>query len=100
MIVAASQDAITMVEGGMEEASEADIVEGLEFGFQAAQPLIQLQLDLIAEVGKAKMAVVEGEDHSALYDQVAANRYNLSLVELGVRPGFCLIVYLKVFVSN
>ena len=84
MIVAASQDAITMVEGGMEEASEADIVEGLEFGFQAAQPLIQLQLDLIAEVGKAKMAVVEGEDHSALYDQVAANYTDATLAAFAV----------------
>ena len=84
MIVAASQDAITMVEGGMEEASEADIVEGLEFGFQAAQPLIQLQLDLIAEVGKAKMAIVEGEDHSALYEQVAANYTDATLAAFAV----------------
>jgi polyribonucleotide nucleotidyltransferase len=72
MIIAASADAITMVEGGMNEASEAEIVEGLEFGFNAAQPLIQLQLDLMEAVGKTKRPIVEGEDHSALYEQVAA----------------------------
>ncbi len=72
MIVASSQHAITMVEGGMSEASETDIVAGLEFGFQAAQPLIQLQLDLVAEVGKAKREAPPVADTSDLYGEIAA----------------------------
>ncbi len=70
MIVASSRDAITMVEGGMKEASEAEIVEGLEFGFQAAQPLIQLQLELMEKVGKTKREAPPVEDHTDLYNQI------------------------------
>ena len=77
MIVASSADAITMVEGSMNEASEADVVAGLEFGFQAAQPLIQMQLELIAEVGKAKRPIPAEDDHSELYAQIA-ERYGAS----------------------
>ena len=71
MIVASSADAITMVEGSMNEAAEADVVAGLEFGFQAAQPLIAMQLELVAEVGKAKRPIPEEADHGDLYAQVA-----------------------------
>jgi polyribonucleotide nucleotidyltransferase len=70
MVVACSKDAITMVEGGMQEASEDEIVAGLEFAFKAAQPLIQMQLDLVAKVGKAKRAVPPVEDLSGLLAQV------------------------------
>jgi len=71
MVIAATRDAITMVEGGMSEASEDDIVAGLEFAFEAAQPLITLQEELIAEVGKEKMVAPEAEDTSELYEQIA-----------------------------
>ena len=70
MIVACTQHAITMVEGGMTEASEADIVAGLDFAFAAAQPLIQLQLELAAEVGKDKMPIPEVKDLDSLFEQV------------------------------
>lgn len=70
MIVACTSEAITMVEGGMTGASEAEIVSGLEFAFESAQPLIQLQLDLAAEVGKAKMPIPEAADLSGLYEEV------------------------------
>ncbi|MBJ93988.1 MAG: polyribonucleotide nucleotidyltransferase, partial [Rickettsiales bacterium] len=73
MVVAASRDAITMVEGGMQEASEDDIVAGLEFAFDAAQPLITLQEELVAAVGKTKMVAPELPDTSALFEQVAKN---------------------------
>ncbi len=69
MIVATTKDAITMVEGGMIQAKEADIVAGLDFAFKAAQPLIQLQLDLMAEVGKEKRPVPEAKDLSALVEE-------------------------------
>jgi polyribonucleotide nucleotidyltransferase len=72
MIVASTAEAITMVEGGMQEASEAEIVAGLEFGFQMAQPLIAMQKELQAEVGKEKMPVPPAPDTSELYAQIAA----------------------------
>lgn len=72
MILAATADAITMVEGGMNEASEEDVVAALEFGFNSCQPLIEVQKELMAEVGKEKMPVPEAADHSALYAEVEA----------------------------
>ncbi len=69
MILACTKDAITMVEGGMTCATEAEIVAGLEFGFAAAQPLIQLQLELAAEVGREKMPVPVAKDLSALFEE-------------------------------
>jgi len=72
MIVAATKDAICMVEGGMKEASEADVVAGLEFGFEMCQPLIALQDEFKALCGKEKMPVPEAPDHGDLFTQVAA----------------------------
>ena len=73
MVVAVSREAITMVEGGMTAASEDDIVAGLEFAFEAAQPLITLQEELVAAVGKAKMVAPEVDDTSELFAQIAKN---------------------------
>ncbi len=54
IVMAVSRDAITMVEGHAQEVPEADMVAALNFGFESAQPLIDLQLDLAAELGKEK----------------------------------------------
>ncbi|MBI3176798.1 MAG: polyribonucleotide nucleotidyltransferase [Chloroflexi bacterium] len=52
--IAGTRDAILMVECGAREVSEAVMVEALEFGHQALQPIIELQAQMAAEVGKAK----------------------------------------------
>ncbi|HLT29403.1 MAG TPA: polyribonucleotide nucleotidyltransferase [Myxococcaceae bacterium] len=51
LILAASKDAIVMVEGGAEEISEADMVAALEFGKAAVQPVLELQLAMRKEMG-------------------------------------------------
>jgi polyribonucleotide nucleotidyltransferase len=56
LIVAASRDAIVMVEGGCQQVSEEVIVDALMFAHKAAQPLIDLQEKLRAAVGKPKRA--------------------------------------------
>ncbi len=56
--MAATRDAIIMVEAGANEVSEQLLVEALEFGHQAMQPLIDVQEEMRAAVGKEK-AVVE-----------------------------------------
>ena len=55
--IAGTRDAILMVECGSLEVSEADMVEALMFGHQSIQPLIDAQLKMAAEVGKAKREV-------------------------------------------
>ena len=54
LIVAASKDAIVMVEGGAAEAKEADIIDALMFAHAAAQPILELIERMRAAVGKTK----------------------------------------------
>jgi polyribonucleotide nucleotidyltransferase len=54
--LAATRDAILMVECGANELSEADMVTALEFGHKALQPMIDIQEKMAAEVGKPKRA--------------------------------------------
>jgi polyribonucleotide nucleotidyltransferase len=54
LVVAASREAIVMVEGDAQEVPESVIVDALMFAHKAAQPLIDLQEKLRAAVGKAK----------------------------------------------
>ncbi len=51
LVVAASKEAIVMVEGGAEEISEADMVAALDFGHASCQPIIKALEELRAEVG-------------------------------------------------
>jgi len=54
IIVAASKDAIMMVEGEMKELQENVVIDALLFAHQAVQPLIELQERLRAANGKEK----------------------------------------------
>lgn len=59
LVVAASKDAIVMVEGGGEQVSEKDMIDALMFAHESAQPLIALQERLRERAGKPKRAYVE-----------------------------------------
>ncbi len=52
--MAGTRDAILMVECGAEEVDEQTLVAALEFGHQAMQPLIDMQLEMAQAVGKPK----------------------------------------------
>jgi polyribonucleotide nucleotidyltransferase len=56
IVVAASRDAIVMVEGGADEVSEDDLIEALMFAHRSVQPLIELQERLREAVGRPKRA--------------------------------------------
>ncbi len=56
IVLAASRDAVVMVEGGGKEISEDVMVDALLFGQAAVQPLLDAQDRLAAAVGKAKRA--------------------------------------------
>ena len=55
--LAATRDAILMVECGANEVSEEIMVEALSYGHEAVQPLLDVQEKMVAEVGKAKKEV-------------------------------------------
>ncbi len=52
--IAGTRDAILMVECGAKQVPEDVMVEALEFGHRALQPLIDLQEQMRAEIGKPK----------------------------------------------
>ena len=52
--MAGTADAITMVEAGASEVPEATMIEALRFGHEAMQPIIELQNQMRAEIGKPK----------------------------------------------
>jgi polyribonucleotide nucleotidyltransferase len=54
LIVACTKDAIVMVEGGADEASETEVIDALYFAFSEAQKVIGLIEKLRAAVGKQK----------------------------------------------
>ncbi|MBI5543152.1 MAG: polyribonucleotide nucleotidyltransferase, partial [Deltaproteobacteria bacterium] len=70
LIVAASKDAIVMVEGGGKQIPEAEMVEALLFAYNTVQPEIQIQEELRAQLGKPKRAFVPPAVDQKLKDQV------------------------------
>ncbi|MBD2551976.1 polyribonucleotide nucleotidyltransferase [Limnothrix sp. FACHB-708] len=51
LVVAGSPDGVVMVEAGANQLPEADIIEAIDFGYEAVRDLIQAQRDIIAELG-------------------------------------------------
>src|SRR5690606_13497587 len=75
--IAATRDAIIMVEAGADEVTESLLVEALEFGHQALQPLIDLQEEMRAAVGKEKAQLeyaVKDEELAARVRERLGNR--------------------------
>ncbi|MFQ5629893.1 MAG: polyribonucleotide nucleotidyltransferase [bacterium] len=66
LIMAVSEDSILMVEGESEEISEEDMLAALEFGKSSAQPLIELQKQLVEEIGKEKLKIQPPETTEGL----------------------------------
>ena len=63
LVVAGTPDGVIMVEAGANQLPEQDIIEAIDFGYEAVRDLIQAQLDLLQELGieqvKAEAPVVD-----------------------------------------
>jgi polyribonucleotide nucleotidyltransferase len=57
IVIAASKDAILMVEGSAAEVSENDLLEAIFFGHAAVQPILAAQEELAAKVGVLKREI-------------------------------------------
>ncbi len=55
LIVAGSRNAVVMVEGGADSLSEEEILDGIFFGHQGLQPILDMQEEMVADAGKPKM---------------------------------------------
>jgi polyribonucleotide nucleotidyltransferase len=51
LVVAGSPEGVIMVEAGANQLPEQDIIEAIDFGYEAVRDLIQAQKELIAELG-------------------------------------------------
>ena len=51
LVVAGTKEGIIMVEAGANELPEADMIEAIDFGYEAVRELINAQLELIKELG-------------------------------------------------
>ena len=67
--VAGTKEALLMVEAGATEVTEVLMAEALQLAHESIQPIIETQLRMAAEVGKAKKAVKLAEKDTALISQ-------------------------------
>ena len=51
LVVAGTPDGVIMVEAGANQIPEQDMIEAIDFGYEAVTDLIQAQRELIAEIG-------------------------------------------------
>lgn len=56
--VAGSETAILMVEGGVQEAPEEDVLDAIMFGHETIKELVAFQKKIIEEVGKPKRTLI------------------------------------------
>jgi polyribonucleotide nucleotidyltransferase len=75
LVVAGTEDAVIMVEGGGAEVSEAALIEAIDFAHQEIKRIVAAQNDLRIKVGKEKRAFAPGEEKPEL---AAAVRENVS----------------------
>jgi polyribonucleotide nucleotidyltransferase len=70
IIIAGSRTGVVMVEGGGDVVSEADMLEAIFFGHKAIQPIIDIQEQLKAEIGKPKRVFTPPEKDPALVEML------------------------------
>jgi len=76
IVVAGSRTAVVMVEGGTDSLTEDEVLDGIYFGHEAIQPVLDLQEELASELGKAKMEVNPpevDEELKARVEELAVN---------------------------
>ncbi|ACM21047.1 polyribonucleotide nucleotidyltransferase [Geotalea daltonii FRC-32] len=76
IVVAASKDAIIMVEGSAAEVSEEDMLEAIFFGHAAIQGLLAAQVELAEKAGVAKREVLPPVVNEALKAKVKELAYS------------------------
>jgi polyribonucleotide nucleotidyltransferase len=84
LVVAGSPDGVIMVEAGANQLPERDIIEAIDFGYEAVRDLIQAQLDLIAELGIEMVKEAPPEEDQTLLNFIS-DRATTSVKEILAR---------------
>ncbi|KPJ86436.1 MAG: hypothetical protein AMS17_12490 [Spirochaetes bacterium DG_61] len=77
LVVAGTEDAIIMVEGGANELSEEQLIEGISFAENYIREIIQVQKELIQRAGKQKQEVRLEPIPEEFIDSVRKSAYPL-----------------------
>lgn len=72
IVVAGTDEGIVMVEAGANGASEAEVLQAIEFGHECCRKIIAGIRDLAARAGKPKFAFTPPEINKEMYDSIAA----------------------------
>ncbi|MEK7404799.1 MAG: polyribonucleotide nucleotidyltransferase [Acidobacteriota bacterium] len=80
IVVAATESGIVMVEAGGKAATEAEVLEAIEFGHQCCRKIIAGIRDLMARAGKPKWAYTPPAVNQQLYDRIAV-QYRTQLAD-------------------
>jgi len=81
-VVAGTEKAVTMVEGGGNEISEETLTEALKFAHEYIKKIVKLQLELKHIAGKQKRVLTSIEDNNQLKDlilKIVADRLESAL---------------------
>jgi polyribonucleotide nucleotidyltransferase len=73
LVVAGSPDGVIMVEAGANQLPEQDIIEAIDFGYEAVRDLIQAQRELLAQLG-IEIVVEEPPLENSALDQFVRDR--------------------------
>jgi len=83
IVIAGTDDAVCMVEGGAEEASEEDMLAAIKFGHQTIRDLNALQRELVSKVGAKPKREVPApetiEDLDRAIEEAATGRIKQAL---------------------
>ncbi len=79
--IAGTADAILMVESGSNEIDEESMIAALLFGHQAIQGIVETQLQMVNEVGKAKREVTLYTKDESLVEKVF-NRVSMEMNDI------------------
>src|SRR5579864_6600708 len=70
IIVAGSEEGIVMVEAGAQHATEAEVLEAIEYGHECCKKIGAAIRELVKKAGKPKRAYTTPEINKALYAQI------------------------------
>ena len=71
LVVAGTAEGIIMVEAGANQLPEADMIEAIDFGYEAVLELIKAQTDLLEELGLTLPEIIDPETDPTLENFIA-----------------------------
>lgn len=82
LVVAGSPDGVIMVEAGANQLPEQDIIEAIDFGYEAVRDLIQAQRELLEQLGIEIVTEAEPEPENPALQAFIRDRVTLQVKDV------------------